>query len=139
MKKLIQTSSIPAILLRIIAGFIFLSEGIQKFIRPEDVGAGRFAKIGFDNPAFWAHFTGSFEIGCGILILLGFLTRIAVIPLLVIMIVAFVTTKYPILLDKGFWSMAHEYRTDFAMTLLLIFLLIYGGGKHSLDLKIYNS
>jgi len=138
MKKIMQTSAIPTIILRIIVGFIFLSEGIQKFIRPEDVGAGRFAKIGFHNAPFWAHFTGSFEIGCSILILLGLLTRAAVIPLLFVMIVAFVTTKYPIFIDKGFWAMAHEYRTDFAMTLLLVFLLIYGGGKHSLDLKIYG-
>jgi putative oxidoreductase len=55
------------------------------------------------------------------------------------MIVAFITTKYPILVDKGFWSMAHEYRTDFAMTLLLIYLLIYGGGNNSLDKKISES
>ncbi len=35
--------------------------------------------------------------------------------------------------------MAHDYRTDFAMTLLLIFLLIYGGGKSSIDFKIQHS
>jgi uncharacterized membrane protein YphA (DoxX/SURF4 family) len=69
--------------------------------------------------------------------LIGLLTRLATIPLLIIMMVAFITTKFPILLDKGFWPMAHEYRTDFAMTLLLIFLLIYGGGNFSMDKKMY--
>jgi uncharacterized membrane protein YphA (DoxX/SURF4 family) len=54
------------------------------------------------------------------------------------MIVAFIATKYPILLKDGFWSMAHEYRTDFALTMLLIFLLIYGAGKYSLDKGITN-
>ena len=67
------------------------------------------------------------------LILIGLLTRLAAIPLLIIMIVSFITTKYPELIEKGFWFMAHDYRTDFAMTLLLIYLIIYGGGKKSID------
>jgi putative oxidoreductase len=137
--KIFQTSNIPTLPARLAVGLIFLSEGIQKFLFPEIVGAGRFAKIGFSNPELWAHFTGTFEIICGSLIILGLLTRLASIPLLIVMIVAFIITKFPILVEKGFWSMVHEYRTDFAMTILLIFLLIYGGGKHSLDYKIYNS
>jgi len=135
----LKTPALPVLLIRLTVGLTFLSEGIQKYIRPEDVGAGRFAKIGFSNPDFWAHFTGTFEIICGTLMLLGLFTRFAAIPLLIIMIVAFITTKYPILIDTGFWSFAHEYRTDFAMTLLLIFLFINGGGKNSLDIKLYNS
>jgi putative oxidoreductase len=134
--KLINTSNVPALIPRLVVGLIFLSEGLQKYITPNATGAGRFAKIGFSNPAFWAHFTGSFEIACGILILAGLLTRLAAIPLLIIMIVAFVTTKVPVFADKGFWSFAHEYRTDFAMTMLLIHLLIYGGGNNSIDKKL---
>ena len=128
-----------AILVRLIVGLVFLSEGIQKYLFPELVGTGRFEKIGFNDPAFWAYFTGTFEIICGSLVLLGLLTRLASIPLFIIMMTAFVTTKWPILTDKGFWAMAHEYRTDFAMTLLLIYLFIYGSGKWSVDSKIYKS
>lgn len=135
MKRILETSPVPTLLCRLAVGLIFLSEGLQKYIRPEVVGTGRFEKISFPNPAFWAYFTGSFEIVCGILILLGFLTRLAAIPLLIIMLTAFITTKIPLLLDKGFWSFAHDYRTDFAMTLLLIFLLIHGGGRKSVDIK----
>src|SRR6185312_11947512 len=137
--SILYTQSTPAIIPRLIVGLVFLSEGIQKFIYPELVGTGRFTKIGFSNPEFWANFTGAFEIICGLLILLGLLTRLASIPLLIIMLVALVKTKIPILMDKGFWSMAHEYRTDFAMTLLLIFLLCYGGGRFSLDRKYFSS
>jgi len=136
-QKLIHTdNSKTTIIIRLIVGAIFLSEGIQKILFPEIVGVGRFAKIGFENPEFWAYFTASFEILCGTLILIGFLTRLTVIPLLFIMIIAFITTKFPILTDKGFWAMAHEYRTDFSMTLGSIFLLIKGGGKWSLDEQI---
>jgi uncharacterized membrane protein YphA (DoxX/SURF4 family) len=110
---------------RLIVGLIFLSEGVQKFVTPAETGTGRFAKIGFSHPEFWAYFTGSFEIVCAILILTGILIRFAAIPLLIVMIVAFITTKLPILTGKGFWPFAHEYRTDLAITLLLIMLLRY--------------
>ena len=117
------------LIIRLVVGLIFLTEGIQKYLFPELLGTGRFLKIGFSNPAFWAYFTGAFEIVCGALIIFGILVRLVSIPPLIIMIVAFISTKWPILMDKGFWSFAHEYRTDFAMTLLLIYLIAYGAGK----------
>lgn len=125
-----------AILIRLVVGLVFLTEGIQKYLFPDLLGTGRFLTIGFSNPAFWAYFTGTFEILCGTLVILGLFTRLASIPLIIIMITAFITTKIPILVHKGVWPWAHEYRTDFAMTLLLIYLLIYGAGRWSLDSKI---
>ena len=122
-----------AILIRLTVGLIFLTEGIQKYLFPELLGTGRFTTIGFSNPAFWAYFTGTFEIICGILIILGLISRVASIPLIIVMITAFISTKIPILIHKGIWPWAHEYRTDFAMTLLLIYLLIYGSGRWSVD------
>ena len=136
MIKIIRTNNTPTLICRMVVGLVFVSEGVQKYLFPDALGSGRFAKIGFSDPSFWAYFTGAFEIVCGILILIGLITRLAAIPLLIIMAVAFITTKYPILIDKGLLAMAHEYRTDFAMTFLLIFLLIYGGGKYSIDKKI---
>ena len=127
------------IVVRLVVGLIFLTEGIQKYLFPELLGTGRFLKIGFTNPEFWAYFTGTFEIICGAFLLIGFLTRLMSIPLFIIMVVAFVTTKWPLLFEKGFWPFAHEYRTDFAMTLLLIYLLIYGGGRQSVDSKIMST
>jgi putative oxidoreductase len=127
------------VLIRVAVGLIFLTEGIQKYLFPELLGTGRFTSIGFSHPAFWAYFTGLFEITCGALIIIGLVTRLASIPLIIIMVTAFITTKIPILVHKGFWPWAHEYRTDFAMTLLLIYLLIYGSGNWSVDSKINRS
>jgi uncharacterized membrane protein YphA (DoxX/SURF4 family) len=133
-KRLLSTNAPAAvILIRIAVGCVFLSEGIQKFLFASELGVGRFAKIGLPWPEFLAPFEAIFEIICGSLVILGLFTRFAAIPLIVIMIVAIVTTKLPMLADKGFWSMAHEARVDFAMLLSALFLLIVGGGSLSVD------
>jgi putative oxidoreductase len=123
------------ILIRLIVGGVFLSEGIQKFLYPADLGVGRFAKIGIPSPEIMAPFVGVVEIVCGFLVLIGFLTRIAAIPLIADMLVAIATTKIPILVKSGFWAFAHEARTDYSMLLGAIFLLILGAGAWSLDAR----
>ena len=134
LNMIIQTgNSKQTLFVRITVSLVFISEGIQKFLFPAQLGTGRFISIGFSHPAFWAYFTASFEIICGLLLLAGLFSRIASIPLLIIMITAFITTKIPILTQKSFWPWAHEYRTDFAMTLLLVYLIIYGSGGWSID------
>jgi uncharacterized membrane protein YphA (DoxX/SURF4 family) len=134
LKRLAATSAPAAVILvRLMVGAVFLSEGLQKFLFPADVGAGRFAKIGFPSPEIVAPFVGCFEIACGALVLLGLCTRLAVIPLVVIMLTAIGTTKMPILLNDGFWKMAHEGRTDWSMLLASLFLLIVGAGSLSID------
>jgi uncharacterized membrane protein YphA (DoxX/SURF4 family) len=128
-------AAFPLLLLRWIPGLVFLLEGVQKFLFPDLLGVGRFSKLGFAHPGFWASFTGGFEIACGSALLVGLLTRLATVPLLVVMGVAFVTTKWPELIDKGFWVFAHDYRTDFSMTLTLVAVMLLGPGRWSLDAK----
>lgn len=132
-KLLLTDYSRTTIIIRLMVGAVFVSEGIQKFLFPDKVGAGRFAKIGLPNPGFLGPFVGSFEILCGALILLGLFTRFATVPLLVIMIVALASTKIQILNDSGLWTMLHDSRTDWSMLLGSIFLMIRGGGKWSID------
>lgn len=136
-QKLLDTNdSKTSILIRLIVGAVFLSEGIQKFIFPAIRGAGRFEKIGLPSPEFLGSFVGFFEILCGILILIGLFTRLASIPILIIMLVAMATTKVEVLENDGFWAMLHGSRTDWAMLLGAIFLIIEGGGKWSIDKKL---
>lgn len=137
MKKILLTTAPDSVLLiRFAAGAVFLSEGIQKFLYPDALGVGRFLKIGIPAPEFMAPFDGVFEIGCGLLLLFGFLTRLAAIPLIIDMLVAIATTKIPILMKSGFWAMAHEARTDYAMLLCCLFLLIEGAGGCSVDARL---
>jgi putative oxidoreductase len=130
---LASTAPRATVLVRLLVGLVFLSEGIQKFLFPEALGVGRFAKIGLPTPGVLAPFVGAVEIGCGVLVVLGLATRLATLPLLVDMVVAIATTKLPMLAERGFWAAAHESRTDFSMLLGLVFLLVVGGGPWSLD------
>lgn len=137
------------VLIRLLVGWVFLSEGIQKFLFSEALGAGRFAKIGIPWPEVMGPFVGSVEIVGGLLLLLGLLTRPAALILLINISVAILSTKIPILLGHGFWlfnlpdlnrygfwSMAHQARTDFSMFLGLLFLLIAGAGSWSIDRRL---
>src|SRR6267154_3595024 len=121
------------LLIRILVGWVFLSEGIQKFLFPETLGVGRFLKIGIPWPQVMAPFVGVVEILCGILLLIGLLTRLAAIPLVIDICVALYSTKIVTLAKNGIWSTLHEARTDASTLLGLIFLLMVGGGSFALD------
>jgi putative oxidoreductase len=137
------------ILIRLMVGGVFLVEGILKFLRPEELAAGRFEKIGLPSPHLLGPCVGGIEVICGAMVLVGLLTRWATIPLLGVISVAILSTKIPILLGTGFWGfklaklahyglldMVHEARTDLSMLLGLVFLLLVGGGCWSLEAKL---
>ena len=141
-----ETTANAIILIRLLVGGVFLVEGILKFLYPNELAAGRFAKIGIPDPQVMGPFVGGVETVCGALVLAGLFTRLAAIPLLIDITVAIISTKVPILLGHGFWhfalpklahygflGMIHEARTDFAMWLGLVFLLIVGPGRMSFD------
>lgn len=134
------------ILIRLTLAMVFIPEGIQKLLFPEILGAGRFIAIGIPYPQLMGPFVGYVEIICGSLILFGIATRWATIPLIITMLSAMISTKIPILLGHdwwifqvasfkryGIWSMLHETRTDWAMLMCSLYLLIEGAGKWSLD------
>ena len=143
MRRLFLTNAPAAtVLVRILIGGVFLSEGIQKFLYPAELAAGRFAKIGIPTPEIMGPFVGGCEVVCGALVIIGLLTRLAAIVLLVDISVAILSTKIPVLLGHGFWgfslpklphygfwSMMHEARMDFSVWLGLLFLLIVRAGK----------
>ena len=136
-RKVTATDAPPSlILVRLAVGAVFLSEGVQKFLYPADLGVGRFTKIGIPSPEIMAPFVGVVEIVCGALVLAGFLSRLAATALIIDMLVAISTTKIPLLLRSGFWAMAHEARTDYAMLLCLICLLVAGAGRWSADARL---
>jgi len=133
-QRWLPVSSRAILLIRIAVGVIFSSQGLLKFLDPA-LGVNRFTRIGFSHPAFTAHFVGTFEIICGLLVLLGVITRLSAIPLLIVICTAIATTKIPELFrpNQGFWYMVSDARTDFSMFCCLLFLLIAGPGSWSVD------
>jgi uncharacterized membrane protein YphA (DoxX/SURF4 family) len=141
-----KMSSMPAVLIRLLVGWVFLVEGILKYLWLDELGVGRFESIGIPMPHFTAPFVGLIEMVCGALVIVGLFTRMAAILLLIDISVAILATKIPILLGHGYWrfslpklkhygplSMLHEARTDISMVLGLIFILIVGAGALSVD------
>lgn len=126
----------PPLLVRMIVGAVFLTEGIQKFLYPDALGVGRFIKIGIPAPEVMAPFVGVVEIVCGALVLAGLLTQLASILLFIDIVVAISTTKIPMLFEKGFWVTVHEARTDWSMFLGTLVLILVGAGRWSLDYLI---
>ncbi len=147
LRKIMATNApTAAILVRLLVGITFLTEGVLKFMLAGELGAGRFARIGIPAPQVMGPFVGVVEIVAGSFIILGLLMRPAALALWIDITVAIISTKIPILLGHGFWglslpklahygfwSMMHEARTDMCMFLGCIFLMIVGAGKISLD------
>jgi uncharacterized membrane protein YphA (DoxX/SURF4 family) len=128
------------ILIRLMVGLVFLLEGILKFVRPEDVGAGRFMVIGLPFPHQLAAMVGGVEITGGAFILLNFYAGDAALALLLVILTALITTKIPILLGRplgpfaleklqtyGWLSFFHQARTDLCMVFGLVAVLIDSG------------
>ena len=132
------------ILVRLMAGGVFLWEGILKFVYTNQ-GVGRFTKIGIPAPHVTAAFVGVLEIVGGILLITGFLTRLISIPFVIEMLVAMATTKIALYLGTsplplppappkvGIWAVFHEIRSDYAQIMSVLFLGIVGPGPWSLD------
>ena len=132
------------VLLRLMAGGVFLWEGILKFVYTNQ-GVGRFTKIGIPAPQAMATFDGMLEIVGGLLLIAGFLTRFIAVPFIIEMIVAMLSTKIPLYFGTsplplppappqiGFWAVLHEIRSEYAQLMTVIFLLIVGPGRWSLD------
>jgi putative oxidoreductase len=137
----------PVILIRFYVGLIFVVEGVLKYMRPDQLGTGRFAKVGIPLPALLANLDGAFEIGCGILIMVGLFTQLAVLPMIVDMVGALTTTKVPLLWgdaalypgEHGPWDFLHEGRLEIAMLCGSLYLLAVGAGGRSLDARLRRS
>jgi uncharacterized membrane protein YphA (DoxX/SURF4 family) len=132
------------ILLRLMAGGVFLWEGILKFVYVNQ-GVGRFTKLGIPFPDATATFIGGLEIVGGVLVITGLLTRLIAVPFIIEMVVAILSTKIALYLGTsplplppappqvGFWAVLHEIRSEYAQLMTTLFLLVAGPGRLSLD------
>jgi putative oxidoreductase len=127
------TQAIP--LVRVLVGWVFLSEGIQKFLFPDSLGAGRFVKIGIPWPHVVAPFVGVVEL-CVARFIVDRPSHSAFGGASSYRYCALYSTKIVTFAKNGFWSTLHEARTDVSMILGLIFLLLVGVGSLSIDARL---
>ena len=138
------TAPRAAILIRWMAGGVFLWEGILKFVY-KNQGLGRFTKIGIPFPHVSAPAIAVFEIVGGLLLIAGLGTRFVSIPFVAEMLVAMASTKIALFLGTsplplppappqvGIWAVLHEVRSDYAQLMSVLFLAIAGPGRWSAD------
>jgi putative oxidoreductase len=133
---------LPMMMIRVIVGLVFLTEGILKFTDPGELGSGRFAHIGLPFPQFLAPFVGVVEVVAGAATVLGLYAGDAALLLLIVILTAILTTKVPILLGHNFGRFAppklshygllsflHESRTDLCMLVGCLAVLLENGMK----------
>ena len=123
-------------LIRFMVAAFFLVGGALKFSYPELQETGFYQNFGFMSASTIVAIITYLEIICGLMIMAGLFTRVATIPLLLIISFTVIVGKLPIIFEEGFWLMAHISRIDFAMFLSCIFLLVNGSGYWSLDWKM---
>ena len=141
-----STAPDATILIRLMAGAVFLSEGVIKFAF-DNQGVGRFTKLGFPLPGATATGVALFEIVGGLLLLAGLYTRLVALLFSIEMVVAILTTKIALYLGtsplapppappkSGIWAVLHETRSDWAQLLTCVFLVLVGAGARSLDAR----
>jgi len=132
--------NLPMLLVRIVVGLVFFTEGLLKFIEPGELGAGRFAHLGLPLPQVLAPFVGLVEVVAGGALMIGLYAGDAALLLLIVILTAILTTKVPILLGHrfgrfeppklnryGLLSFLHESRTDLSMLVGCVAVLLDRG------------
>jgi putative oxidoreductase len=83
---------LPPLLARVAIGVVFIGTGWGKLHNLDKI-TSFFTELGIPAPGLNAVVASSAELVCGILLLVGLFTRLAAVPLVVVMIVAIVTAK----------------------------------------------
>lgn len=119
---------LPPLAARLVVGWVFMWSGWQKLHNlPEMIE--NFRGWGIPNPEILTPFVSGVEFVGGLLLLLGLFTRIAAVPLVVVMAVAIVSAK---------WAQVDSLETllgfeEVAYMALFGWLAVAGPGPISLD------
>lgn len=119
------------LLTRLIIGLVFASTGWGKLHNLQKI-IDFFNSLGIPAAKIQAPFVAGMEFLCGVLVLIGLATRYASIPLIIIMLVAIRTAKWEEV--TGVFSLFDM--SEFLYMVLLTWLVVYGGGKISVDYLI---
>jgi putative oxidoreductase len=121
--------SLGIAIVRIIVGIIFAAHGYQKFfVYGMDGAIGAFTQMGVPAPNITAPLVAVVELGGGIALILGLLTRLAAFALAIDMFVAVVLVRL-----KGGFFMPNGAEFEILLCLASVALVISGAGALSVD------
>jgi putative oxidoreductase len=119
---------LPPTLARFTVGWIFLWSGWGK-LHSLDRVIEFFGSLGIPHPELQAPFASATEFACGALMLAGLFTRLASVPLVIVMLVAIATAQRENVSGLGDLFGLSEY----LYIMLLVWLGVGGAGPLSLD------
>lgn len=120
----VMLQNIGLLLFRVVVGVYMITHGWQKLSNFSTISAGFPDPLGVGSSASLALIVFA-EFGCSILLILGFFTRIATIPLIIGMVVASFVVKTP--------TSFNQVELSTLYLLLYVALTFLGAGKYSLD------
>ena len=130
--------SMALLLLRLALGATFIYHGGQKcfgwFDGPGIENFSHFLKLPVLPSIVWAWMAAGGEFGGGVLVLLGFLSRLACIPLIVTMLVAIATVTGA----KGFSMLNGGYEVNLMLIAMAATILLVGPGLVSADAYVFR-
>ncbi len=119
---------LPPLAARLTVGWVFIESGWGKLHHLDKV-TGFFTELGLPAPAFQSHLVATTEFAGGLALLLGLFSRLASVPLTIIMCVAIATAKKEDL--HGFSDLLGL--SEYLYIVLLIWIAVQGPGLLSLD------
>ncbi|MFC3418693.1 DoxX family protein [Salinicoccus hispanicus] len=123
-------TEIGALILRVVAGLIFLAHGIEKFQDGIANTAEWFGSIGL--PGFLAYGAGGLEVIGGILLILGLGVRIVGALFALLLLGAIITVQFA----AGFVG---GYAYDLALLAIAIYLVLGGSRLYALDQVMFRA
>jgi putative oxidoreductase len=119
---------LPPLLARLTLGVVFVESGWGKLHHLDQV-IKFFGELKIPAPQIQAPFVAGTELVCGALVLVGLLTRLASIPLSIVMVVAIATAKIDRITG---WSDIFGF-SEFLYIVLFSYLFTKGPGALSID------
>ena len=126
-----KLSWLPPLVARLTVGWVFLLSGWGKLHGLQDV-VDFFRSLGIPAPEIQAPFASGTEFVCGGLLLVGLASRLASVPLIVVMTVAIMTARFEELTSAG----ALFGFIEWLYIALLLWIAVAGPGPLSLDALI---
>ncbi|MDP0522206.1 DoxX family protein [Serratia marcescens] len=137
----VTRSFIPLAIMRIALGVFFFASGFNKIFVPESQAMmlETITEAGIPFPAFMALFVAGSETLFGLLMTVGFLTRLSALVLMIISLVALFTVglrHIPANLNLLTWYSWLFYQPESAYIVICLLLFVLGGGPLSVDRSV---